>query len=190
MTESKPVPELPDVQVLLETPHLRLVRRGTWQYVERRNVAGVVVVIPITARGELVLVEQYRIPVAAPVIELPAGLADIIDGQPEPLETAARRELLEETGYQAQRLEYLFAGPPSPGISSEILTFYYAPEVQRVAAGGGCDADEDIQVHTVPLAGIESWLQEEAGRGEQIDPRVYVALYVARLRQNSPPDVS
>lgn len=187
MTESRPAPELPDAEVLLETQHLRLVRRGTWQYVERRNVHGVVVVVPMTRHDELVLVEQYRIPVAAHVIELCAGLADIIDGHPEPLETAARRELLEETGYQADRLEHLFAGPPSPGISNEILTFYYAPDVERVAAGGGTDADEDIHVHTVPLAGIESWLQQQTLSGKEIDPRVYVAVYVARHRQMTTP---
>ncbi|TVS20079.1 MAG: NUDIX hydrolase [Planctomycetaceae bacterium] len=185
MTQARPAPELPDTEVLLETQHLRLVRRGTWQYVERRNVHGVVVVIPMTRHDELVLVEQYRIPVAAHVIELCAGLADIIDGQPEPLETAARRELLEETGYQADRLEHLFAGPPSPGISNEILTFYYAPDVERVAAGGGTDADEDIHVHTVPLASIENWLQQQTVLGKEIDPRVYVAVYVARHRKTN-----
>ncbi len=184
MTEPISTPELTAIKVLFETQHLRLLRRGSWQYVERRNVHGVVVVIPMTEHDELVLVEQYRIPVAAQVIELAAGLADIIDGQPEPLETAARRELLEETGYQADRLEYLFAGPPSPGLSNEILTFYYAPNVRRVAAGGGADADEAIHVHTVPLAGVESWLQQQTDLGKAIDPRVYVALYVARLRQD------
>jgi ADP-ribose pyrophosphatase len=180
--ELPPLPVRDNTQVLLETEHLRFMRRGTWQYVERRNDCGVVVIIPVTQHGELVLVEQQRLPVAAQVIELPAGLADVIDGQPEPLETAARRELLEETGYHAEQLEFLFSGPPSPGISSEILTMYYAPNVHRVGQGGGVDAGEDILVHTVPLPEVESWLQQQTDLGKVIDLKVYTAPLIARQR--------
>jgi ADP-ribose pyrophosphatase len=138
-----------------------------------------VAIVPVTGKGEFVLVEQYRIPVAAPVIEVPAGLADVVDGRNEPLEEAARRELLEETGYDAPRLQYLFTGPPSAGLSSEVVTFYLATDVQRVEAGGG-DANENIQVHTVPLAAVDDWLEQQANSGKLIDPKVYTGLYAVR----------
>lgn len=166
-------------EVLLESKHLRFVRSRTWEYVERRNVCGIVAIVPVTGNGEFVLVEQYRIPVDAPVIEVPAGLADVVDGRDEPLEEAARRELREETGFHAPRLQYLFAGPPSAGLSSEVVTFFLATNVQRVGAGGG-DANENIQVHTVPLATVDDWLDQQANSGKLIDPKVYTGLYAIR----------
>jgi ADP-ribose pyrophosphatase len=166
-------------EVLLESKHLRFVRSGTWEYVERRNVCGIVAIVPVTGNGEFVLVEQYRIPVDARVIEVPAGLADVVDGRNEPLEEAARRELREETGYHAPRLQYLFTGPPSAGLSSEVVTFFLATNVQRVGAGGG-DANENIQVHTVPLATVDDWLDQQARSGKLIDPKVYTGLYAIR----------
>ena len=88
-------------EVIAATRHLQLVRRGGWEYVERPNVTGIVVIVPVTRDGELVLIEQYRVPVDRPVIELPAGLAGDVPGtEGERLEAAARRELLEETGYR------------------------------------------------------------------------------------------
>ena len=182
MTDRQPTTAPDERQVLLESKHLRFVRRGTWEYVERRNVCGIVAIVPVTRAGEIVLVEQYRIPVDARVIEVPAGLADVVDGRDEPLEDAARRELLEETGYHAPQLQYLFTGPPSAGLSSEIVTFFYAPDVEQVGSGGG-DANENIQVHTIPLATVDDWLQQQAASGKLIDPKIYTGLYAARRRR-------
>src|SRR5580704_13589060 len=89
-------------RTLFEGKHIRMVARGDWEYAERKNVTGIVAIIAVTAEGKLLLVEQYRPPLGKTVIELPAGLAGDIAGQEgEAMVTAARRELLEETGYEA-----------------------------------------------------------------------------------------
>jgi ADP-ribose pyrophosphatase len=111
------------------------------------------------------------------VIELPAGLAGDVPGEEdEALEAAARRELLEETGYQAKEMVRLFHGPPSAGITSEELTFFLAEGVERVAAGGG-DPSEDITVHAVPLDTVADWLEEQARLGKRVDVKVYAGLH-------------
>lgn len=180
--------EQSDVQIIVEATHLRLVRRRGWEYVERIDICGIVAIVAVTADGKLLLVEQYRPPVDGRVIELPAGLAGDIPGEEdESLKTAARRELLEETGYQAKDMVRLFHGPPSAGITSEELTFFFAEGVERVAAGGG-DASEDITVHAVPLGDISGWLDEQARQGKQIDVKVYAGLHaVADQRRGVPP---
>ncbi|MCH5375624.1 MAG: NUDIX hydrolase [Planctomycetes bacterium] len=168
-----------DVQILLETDHLRVVRRAGWEYVERRNICGIVVIVALTPDHEVVLVEQFRTPMDANVIELPAGLADVVGGRSEILEEAARRELLEETGYRADSIVRMFHGPPSAGITSEDLTFFLATRVERVGEGGG-DAHENIRVHTIPLEEVDSWLEKQSASGRQVDIKVYAGLYAVR----------
>ena len=131
--------------------------RDQWEYAFRTNASGVVVLVPVTDAGELVLVEQYRIPVKSRVIELPAGLAGDTGDRDENLKTAAQRELLEETGYRAGNLEELLTCPSTPGMSDEIVTIYYASGLERVDSGGGND-DENITVHHVPLDSATRWL--------------------------------
>ena len=124
--------------VLYDGKCLTFKRKGSWEYVERRNVTGTVAILAITENQEILLVEQFRPPVGCQVIELPAGLAgDITDEAHESLEHAARRELLEETGYEAKHLEFLMEGPSSAGLSTEQIAFFRAHGVMKVAEGGG-----------------------------------------------------
>ncbi len=165
--------------ILCEGRFLRLVKCGRWEYADRTNSSGAAVIVAITTEGNLLLIEQYRIPVARRVIELPAGLAGDIPGhESEALATAAKRELLEETGYEAKRVTQLASGPPTAGLASEIVTFFLARDVRRVSAGGG-DGHEEIQVHEVPLADAGKWLEQKATAGLLIDPKVYAGLYFA-----------
>lgn len=166
-------------RVLHEGRFLRLAARGGWEFVERTNAQGVVVVIAVTDQGELVLIEQERRPVGAPVIELPAGLSgDDPGSHGEELASAARRELLEETGYQADDLELVTRGPTSAGLTSEVITVFRARGVRRVAAGGGVEG-EAITIHHVPLAEVPAWLDAAQARGALVDPKVYAALWFA-----------
>jgi ADP-ribose pyrophosphatase len=158
---------------------LRLVNAGGWEYAERVNASGVVAVIAVTEDREIILTEQYRPAVKKRVIDMPAGLAGDIPGEEtEALATAARRELLEETGYRARRMKFLTAGPPSAGMSSEIVSFFLAKGCRRVADGGG-DDHEEIDVHVVPLKSVAAWLRKRAGKRRCVDPKVYAALYFA-----------
>jgi len=156
---------------------LRLVRENGWEWAERTNASGVVVVVAVTPQGRLLLVEQHRPPVGGAVIELPAGLAGDVAGQrDEALATAAVRELEEETGWRAEQMHRLTEGPVSAGLTSEVITLFRAADLRRVGPGGG-DASEDITVHEIPLDTVDRWLAERSEAGVSCDPKIYAALY-------------
>lgn len=161
--------------------HLLLKRRNGWEYVERRQVSGIVGILAVTEDRKLLLVEQYRPALDKRVIEIPAGLAGDLEGtENEAFAEAARRELLEETGYEAREMEYLTEGPASAGLSTEVITFFRARNLRKVAVGGG-DTSEKITVHEVPLDTLNTWLAEKRRRGCAVDYKVYTALYFEGL---------
>jgi ADP-ribose pyrophosphatase len=166
-----------DIKVIKEGKFLRLLSRSNWEYVDRRNISGIVVIAALTDEGKLVLVEQFRIPVNAMVIELPAGLAgDRPEDRDEDFVQAARRELIEETGYDAARFELVASGPISPGMSFEEIDLFVATGLKRVSAGGG-DETEDIIVHEVPIGQIGPWLRQKQADGSKVDPKVFAGVY-------------
>src|SRR5580693_7412923 len=99
--------------------HLELVEDHGWEYVQRRNASAVVGILAVTPAHELLLVEQHRIPVGGPVIELPAGLVGDEDAD-EDIAKAAARELIEEAGWSPSQCAVLAKGPSSAGLTSEI----------------------------------------------------------------------
>jgi len=163
-------------EILGEGRFLELVRDGPWEFVRRRNISGIVVIVAVTDARELVLVEQARPAVKGRVIELPAGLAG--DQGEETLDTAARRELLEETGYEAARWERICDATPSPGLCAEVVTFFRASGLKQGGPGGG-DETEAIVVHRMPIAGADAWLHARVAAGFLIDEKVYVGLHFA-----------
>lgn len=172
-------------RVLAEGRFARLVAQTGWEWVERVNTSGAVVIVPITREGELVLVEQHRIPLGRRVIELPAGLVgDSIGIEDEAFVEAAQRELLEETGYEAASLEHLTEGPSSAGLAAEVYALFLARDACRVGPGGG-DHSEDIQVHVVPLKQADAWLEAKRQAGIMVDPKVYAGLYFANRQDHS-----
>jgi ADP-ribose pyrophosphatase len=172
--------EQPDPpRVLAEGRFARLVAQHGWEWVERVNASGAVMIVAITRDRRLVLVEQYRIPLGRRVVELPAGLVgDRSDDPREGLVEAARRELLEETGCQAEHLQLLTEGPSSGGLTAEVYSLFLARDVDRIAPGGG-DGSEDIQVHLVPIEEAVTWLEAKRLSGTIVDPRIYAGLYLA-----------
>lgn len=156
--------------------YLGLVERDGWEYATRTNASAVAVIIAITNQQELVLVEQQRIPVGRAVLELPAGLVGDKDDPHEAIGLAARRELLEETGYRAGRWLRMLECPSSAGMCDETITFFLARDLVQEHAGGGDDS-EDITVHAVPLANIDQWLAGKLADGLLLDPKIYAALY-------------
>ncbi len=166
---------------------ITLRERDGWEYASRRPRADVVIIIAVTDQCELLLVEQYRIPIRANTIELPAGLVgDIASRSDESLSAAAQRELEEETGYRAQSLQRLLTGPTSAGLTDELVHMYRAHGCRQVGAGGG-DASEDITVHKVPLPQLPHWLHSRQQEGRQLDPKIYAALYWLDVRFSRQP---
>lgn len=167
----------PEIITVFDSPYISVKCRDGWYYADRKNVTGIVAIIPVTDDRRLVLVEQFRAAMGGMVIELPAGLAGDVPGETdEALETAARRELQEETGYQAKTWRQVFAGPPSPGMTSEILTFFMATNLRKVDAGGG-DASEEITVHAPLIRELPAWLDTQIQAGKSVDLKVYAGLY-------------
>jgi ADP-ribose pyrophosphatase len=152
--------------------------RDRWEYAYRTNASGVVVIVPVTEAGELILVEQYRIPVESRVMELPAGLVGDDADPGESLQQGAQRELIEETGFRAASFRELLTCPSTPGMSDEMVTIYFASGLQRVGPGGG-DNSEDIIVHIVPLREAEEWLEARLAEGILLDPKIYAGLFWA-----------
>lgn len=171
------------VEVLHRGTHLHLLRRNGWEFVRRAHGGGVVGIIAITPDRRLVLVEQPRIPIGRPTIELPAGLVGD-EGPGEGVLAAARRELLEETGYQARLVRHLAEGPSSAGLTDETIALVLATGLSRVGAGGGV-GEERIRIHEVPLEGVEAWCDAQRRRGCLVDLKVYVALYFAGVSSSA-----
>jgi nicotinamidase/pyrazinamidase len=170
--------------IVAETSHLRLVRQDGWDYVSRRQGKGVVAIVATDDAGNIILIEQYRPPVDGRVIELPAGIAgDLTGSEDESWSQAAQRELMEETGYEADRFVEALHAVTSAGLTNESVRFLIAERVRKVAAGGG-DVSEDIVVHRVPLATVNAWLTQQQQRGKMIDARVFTGLYL--LRRSDP----
>ncbi len=156
--------------------YLNLLERDGWEFASRNNVSAVVILVPVTDQGDIVLVEQFRKPVGKNVIELPAGLVGDHEDPDESILKAAKRELEEETGFEAAQLDLLMECPNSAGMSDEIVSFVMARGLRRVGPGGG-DESEEIHVHTVPLEGVDHWLREQQSAGKSLDPKIYAALY-------------
>lgn len=156
--------------------YLNFVERGSWEFVTRSNAHAVAVLVAVTPQREIVLVEQYRKPVGARVVELPAGLVGDLDDPDEPVLEAAGRELIEETGFEADHLELLMECPTSSGMTDEIISFVLARGLRRVGPGGGDDS-EDIETHLVPLAEADRWLEAKQADGLLLDPKLFTALY-------------
>ena len=161
--------------LLGEGKFMSLWNRETWEFVQRKGSTGVVIIAAMTSKKEIILVEQFRVPIGRAVIELPAGLVGDKDAK-ESFAVAAQRELLEETGYWARKMKVVMQGPASSGLSCEELTFCVGTDLVKKDDGGG-DHTEDIIPHAVPLKKLESWLKKKEKQGCRIDPKIFAGLY-------------
>jgi ADP-ribose pyrophosphatase len=154
-----------------------MLARGRWEFVTRNTTRPAVGIVAITDDGKVVLVEQYRPPVARNVVEIPAGLTGDIEGsEDEALVEAAKRELMEETGYAAKHWTQLGGGYSSPGLTDESIVLFLAEGLERRHAGGG-DENEQITVHEVAWDGVVTWLNE---RNVRVDLKLLAGLYAAQ----------
>ncbi|MBA4748955.1 MAG: NUDIX hydrolase [Sphingopyxis sp.] len=152
-------------------------RQGKWEYVSRsRGIhAAVILALDDAPDGRhVILVEQYRVPLARMCLELPAGLVgDEIAGEPAAI--AAARELEEETGYRAGRWTNVGEFYSSPGMVSESFTLLVARDLTRMGDGGGVSG-ENIVVHRVALDDVADFVAAKRTEGCGIDVRVAMLL--------------
>jgi ADP-ribose pyrophosphatase len=164
---------LPPVEVMWEGKFVRAVRRGKWEYAGRTGGIRAVVILA-EHDGKVILVEQPRVPLDCRCIELPAGLVGDDDADATP-ETAAIKELEEETGFTAERVERLGEFYASPGMLSESFTLVRAHGVRKIGDGGGTDS-EDITVHLVSRPEIPNFLEQKRAEGMGVDVKLLLLL--------------
>ena len=165
------------VETLFEGRWLSLRKRGRWEYADRNNPSGAVIILAVTPADKVLFVEQYRVPILQNTIEMPAGLiGDLANQADENALMAAQRELEEETGYRCQRVEFVHCGPSSSGMSTEMITFVRAWGLEKVGPGGG-DETENIVLHEVPRGEAGAWLFARAAEGYSIDPKLFAGLW-------------
>jgi ADP-ribose pyrophosphatase len=164
-----------DIKTLYNGRWLSMRTRTGWEFVERNNPGGAAIIVAATRTGHALLVEQYRVPIQSRTLEFPAGLIGDEHASEAAIESA-RRELLEETGYEAAQLEYLMGGPSSAGMSTEVMHFFRARGLERRHAGGGV-AGENIVVHEVPIAQLHTFVAEKMRAGFAVDPKVYAGIH-------------
>ena len=146
-----------------------------WESFERVNCKGIVAVVPVTDNKEVLLTRQFRPPVNGYVIEFPAGLND----RGDTLEEAAKRELLEETGYTAREMIFLTEGPMSSGASGEILTAFLAKGLEFKGIGER-DETEDIEVLKVPINELDYKLSVLQSEGNLVDLKIFGLIELAK----------
>jgi len=151
-------------------------KKGRWEYVSRARGIRAAVILAIDEDDHVLLVEQYRVPLGKRCIELPAGLIGDDDGsEDEQPVAAAARELEEETGYRADRIEPIGEFWSSPGMVSESFTLVRAHGLTKVSEGGGTQS-EDITVHRVPISGLAAAIDGWRAKDYAIDVRMLMLL--------------
>ena len=148
-------------------------RRGRWEYVSRARNIRAAVIFAIDD-GEVLLVEQYRVPLGRICLEMPAGLIGDDHEDEDPL-LAAKRELEEETGYAAASWDDLGEFYSSPGMVSESFRMLRASGLTKVGEGGGVPG-ENITVHKVPLAAMAEFIAAQRARGLAMDAKLLMLL--------------
>jgi ADP-ribose pyrophosphatase len=153
---------------------IKVVKDGRWEYAARNRGIEAAVILAIDAEDHVILVEQFRVPLGRNCLEIPAGLVGD-DTAGEPIAEAANRELEEETGYRADRIEELGVFHASPGMVSEGFTLVRAHGLTKVGEGGG-DGDENITVHRVKRCEVPSLVAAKRAEGCAIDVKLLLLL--------------
>ena len=162
------------VKIAWEGKWVVVKRQGRWEYVSRARGIKAAVIVAIDEDDHVLLVDQYRVPLGQRCLELPAGLiGDESEG--ETADSAARRELEEETGYRCEAIEDLGFFHSSPGMVSEGFTLVRATGLTRIGEGGGVEG-EDINVHRVPMAEVPAFVAAKRAEGLAVDVKLLLLL--------------
>jgi len=134
-------------------------KMGIWEYVEYNNPPRrAVIMFALTKNREVVLEKIFRAPREDYTIELPAGSAHT---EEETEAEAAKRELLEETGFLAKKITPILSVVSLPGLINLELVYFFAPDVELVGQQE-CDDEEEIEVIKVPLDNLVDFVIEQS----------------------------
>jgi ADP-ribose pyrophosphatase len=156
-------------QIVWQGKFITTKTRGTWEYVSRARGIKAAVILAIED-GHVLLVEQFRVPLGKNCLELPAGLIGDETAN-EAIEDGAARELEEETGYRADRIEVIGDFYSSPGMVSESFYFVKAHCLTKVGDGGGVEG-ENITVHRVALKALAAFIASKRAEGCAMDVKL------------------
>ena len=165
MTDDSDAP----LETMWQGKYISALKRGRWEYVSRTGSTNAVVILA-EHDGKVILIEQYRVPVGARCLELPAGLVGDEDAHAT-VEDTAVKELEEETGFTCERVERLGEFHSSPGMVAESFTLVRAHGIRKVGEGGG-NEHEDITVHLVARDDIPAFIQSRRDAGSAIDVKL------------------
>jgi ADP-ribose pyrophosphatase len=168
-------------EIVWQGKFITVKRKGNWEYVGRARGIKAAVILAV-ADDHVILVEQYRVPLGRTCLELPAGLIGD-DEAGETVETAAARELEEETGYRAEEIEVVGSFYSSPGMVSESFTLVKAHGLTKISEGGGVEG-ENITVHRVLRAELQAFIDQKRRQGCGIDVKLLTLLGQAILNEN------
>lgn len=172
---------MPEETTLYQSKWLGLFKSGHWEYVRRPGSDHCVGILAITDSKEVILIEQFRVPVGKNVIEIPAGLiGDEDEFAGEKFSQTAARELEEETGYRPGKIELLISSPTSAGMTPETTHLYLAGDLEKVSQGGGTGSEE-ITTHLIPLKDLRIFLSEKQSQGLSVDFKIHAALAAAAI---------
>ncbi|MBA7530391.1 Methanol dehydrogenase activator [subsurface metagenome] len=157
--ESKQIYEGKVVQLRVDTVSLPDGRTKLREIVVHPGAAAIVPLM----NEEVLLVEQYRKAIASPTLEIPAGTLE----EGESPEECAKRELIEETGFQASKLDKLIEYYPSPGFSSEMIHVFKASGLKKVS-----DAEAELSITFVRLEELLAMIK----RGEVKDGKTVIGV--------------
>ena len=162
-----------EAETVWQGKFIQVRKQGRWEYASRTRGVSAAVILALDG-DEVLLVEQFRVPLGRNCLELPAGLVgDEEEG--EEVGQAAIRELEEETGYRARKMVDLGRFHASPGMSSEGFTLLRAEGLEQTGEGGGVGG-EDIIVHRVKLAEVPDFVAAKRGEGCAIDVKLLLLL--------------
>ena len=157
-------------KVMWEGKYIRIVRRGEWEYVERCGGVGAVVILA-EHEGRVLLIEQSRVPLGGRIcLELPAGLVG--DEDDKGVEETAIKELEEETGFTAERIERLGEFNSSPGMVAEGFDLVRAHGVRPC----GTPVEEGIEVHLVERERVADFVAARRAAGVAVDVKLLLLL--------------
>ncbi len=143
-----------------------------WEMVKRKTHGRIVAIVPVTSKKEVILVKIYRVPIQSYVIEACAGLMDV-RGESE--ESAARREMLEETSFRSEKIVRIVSGSFNSGLLADEIVYFIAPDAQKISEPALEDA-EDLEVMRMPLEKLESFL-EHPPDNVKVDVKLFGILY-------------